>query len=104
MTIDDLALIMRRSELRLVREGFYSNSYGQRGYFAEYQCFGMFLKFSVSSTDLAFAPDEVSMAISAPRRWIQRANPYLNKNGQTGLEATVHSGGHAFMLTATPIV
>ena len=44
MTIDELALFMRTSELRLVREGFYSNSYGQRGYFAEYQCFGMFLK------------------------------------------------------------
>jgi hypothetical protein len=103
MTIDDLAVFMRGPELRLVREGFYSNSYGQRGYFAEYQCFRMFLKYSVSSTDLAFALDEVSTAISAPRRWIQRVNSYSNKNGQTGLEATVHSAGHAFMLTATPI-
>jgi hypothetical protein len=103
MTVDDLASFMRTSELRLVREGFYSNSYGQRGYFAEYQCSGMFLKYSISSTDFAFAPDEVSMAITAARRWIQRANPYSNKNGQIGLEATVHSAGHAFMLTATPI-
>ena len=103
MKIDDLAVFMRTSKLRLLREGFYLNSYGQRGYFAEYQCFGMFLKYSVSSTDFPFAPDEVSTAISAPRRWVQRANPYSNKNGQTGLEATVHSAGHAFMLTATPI-
>jgi len=102
-TIDDLALFMRTEELRLVRDGFYRNSYGQKGYFAEYQCYRAFLKYSVSSTDFAFAPDEVSMAISAPRRWIQRANPYSNKNGQIGLEATVHSAGHAFMLTATPI-
>ncbi len=103
MTVDDLAVLMITVELRLVRDGFYLNSYGQRGYFAEYQCFGMFLKYSVSSTGIPFAPDEVSMAICAPRRWIQRANPYSNKNGQIGLEATVHSAGHAFMLTATPI-
>ena len=104
MTTDELALFMRMSKLRLVKEGFYSNSCGQRGYFAEYQCLGMFLKYSVSSTDFPFAPDEVSTAISAPERWIQRASSYSNKNGQTGLEATVHSAGHAFMLTATPIV
>ena len=100
-TVDDLAVLTRKPEARLVREGFYSNQYGQRGYFAEYQCLGIFLKFSVSCASCAFAPDEVSMAISAPRRWIQRANSYSNKKGQIGLEVTVHSAGHA---TATPIV
>ena len=102
MTIDDVAMLLRRSERRLVREGFYSNQFGQEGYFAEYQCRGVFLKFSISSTQTAFAPDEVAVAILDPRRWIQRSKLYSNQRGQIGLEATVHSAGHAFMLTTTP--
>jgi hypothetical protein len=102
MTIDDVTALMRRLERRLIKEGFYSNAYGRRGYFAEYKCPGKFLKYSVLSADVAFAPDEVSPAITASGRWNQRAHLYSNKKGQTGLEATVHSAGHAFMLTATP--
>jgi hypothetical protein len=58
MTIDDLALLITTSGLQLVRDGFYSNSCGQRGYVAEYQSLGMFLKYAVSSAEFALAPDD----------------------------------------------
>jgi len=100
MTIDDVAMLLRSPARQLLRQGFYSNQSGQSGYFAEYQVLDGFVKYSVSATDFPFAPDEVFMAITGPRRWIQRANRYCNKRGRAGFEATVHSAGHAFMITA----
>ena len=97
MIVDEYALELQSAALGFVREGHYSNAFGQMGYRAIYRNAIYYLWFSVSSTETAFAPDEVATAITAPKRWIQRENPYFNRKGNVGFEATVNSGGHAFM-------
>jgi hypothetical protein len=100
MTVDEYATELQARSLELVAEGSYTNSFGQVGYRATYRNADLHLWFSVSATEVRIAPDEVAMAISAQGRWIQRANPYTNSKDNIGFEATVHSGGHAFMLGA----
>jgi len=98
MTVDEFALELKSSTLRFVQEGCYTNTSGQVGYWAVYRNRILYLWHSISATESSFAPDEVIMAITASTRWIQRENPYRNRKGNIGFEATVHSGGHAFML------
>ena len=100
MKVDEYALELQSRALGFVQEGHYSNAFGQVGYRAIYRNGIYYLWYSVSSTESAFAPDEVAAAITAPKRWIQRENPYFNRKGNVGFEATVNSGGHAFMLGA----
>ncbi len=100
MNVDEYALGLQSPTLQFVEEGSYPNAFGQIGYWARYRDATLYLWFSISSTESPFAPDEVAMAITAPTRWIQRENPYPNRKGNIGFEATVHSGGHAFMLGA----
>ena len=100
MTVDEYALELQSPALGFVQEGRYSNAFGQMGYRAIYRNAIYYLWYSVSSTQSAFAPDEVAMAITAPKRSIKRENPYFNKKGDMGFEATVKTGGHAFMLGA----
>ena len=103
MNVDAFAVRISCIKLILVNCGFYTNSWGQRGYFAVYRIDGeCFIKYSVSATEIPIQPDEVAVAIRAPGSRIQRAKPYLNRKGQQGFEATVLSGGHAFMLNAAP--
>jgi hypothetical protein len=102
VTVDQFAEALVSERVQFIQEGHYSNSYGQIGYRAIYRDPERYLWFSVSATETSLAPDEVAMAIRASGRWVQRANPYLNRNGQQGFEATVLSGGHAFMLGAAP--
>jgi hypothetical protein len=102
VTVDEYAEALVSNGLQFVQDGQYSNAFGQLGYRAIYRCAERYLWFSVSSTETPLAPDEVAVAIRASGRWIQRENPYLNRNGRQGFEATVHSGGHAFMLNAAP--
>ena len=102
MTVDDYADSLSAPELGFVQDGQYRNRAGQVGYRAIYRDATRYLWFSVSSTEISIAPDEVAAAITAPERLIQRENPYWNGNGRQGFEATVHSGGHAFMLGAAP--
>jgi len=100
MTVDEYALELQSGALGFVQEGRYSNAIGQVGCRAIYRNAIYYLWYSVSSTESAFAPDEVATAITASKRWIQRENPYFNRKGNVGFEATVNSGGHAFMLGA----
>jgi hypothetical protein len=100
MTVDEFAAELQSPTLQRVQEGFYSNDSGQVGYRATYRNETLHLWFSISATETPFAPDEVTVAITAPTRWVRRENPYPNKRGSEGFEATVHSGGHAFMLGA----
>jgi len=100
MIVDEYALELQSPALGFEQEGRYSNAFGQVGYRAIYRNAIYYLWYSVSSTESAFAPDEVATAITAPNRWIQRENPYFNKKGNVGFEATVNSGGHSFMLGA----
>jgi hypothetical protein len=102
VTVDEFAEVLGSGRLQFILEGHYSNSYGQVGYRAIYKDADRYFWFSVSATEISLAPDEVAMAIRANGRWVQREYPYLNRNGQQGFEATVHSGGHAFMLNAAP--
>ena len=100
MTVDEYALELRSPALGFVNEGPYSNAFGQVGYWAIYKNSAYYLWYSVSSTESGYASDEVATAITARKRRIQRENPYFNKKGNVGFEATVYSGGHAFMLGA----
>ena len=100
MTVDEYALELRSTTLQFVQDGSYANVFGQIGYRAIYRNGIYHVWYSISSTESPFAPDEVAMAITAPARWIQRENPYCNRKGNIGFEATVLSGGHAFMLGA----
>lgn len=100
MTVDKFAIELQSPTLQFVQEGSYANAFGQIGYRAIYRNADHHLWYSISSTESPFAPDEVAMAITSPTRWIQRENPYCNKKGNIGFEATVLSGGHAFMLGA----
>jgi hypothetical protein len=100
MKVDEYALELQSRALGFVQEGHYSNAFGQVGYRAIYRNAIYYLWYSVSSTESAVAPDEVAAAITAPKRWIQRENLYVNRKGNVGFEATVNSGGHAFMLGA----
>jgi hypothetical protein len=102
VTVDEFAEVLVSESLQFIQEGHYSNSDGQTGYRAIYRDSERYLWFSVSGTEITLAPDEVAVAIQARGRWVQRENPYFNRNGQQGFEATVHSGGHAFMLGAAP--
>jgi hypothetical protein len=102
LTVDEFAEALISEGVQFVLEGYYSNSYGQIGYRAIYRDADRYLWFSVSSTEVSLAADEVATAIRARGRWVQRENPYLNRKGQQGFEATVLSGGHAFMLNASP--
>jgi hypothetical protein len=99
MNVEEYAFLVSLPYLLEVKSGFYLNCRRQRGYFACYRLpGGCFVKYSVSATELPVAPDEVATAIQAPGRWIQRQNPYSNRKNNEGFEATVYSGGHAFML------
>ena len=98
MTVDEFADAISSPDLQQVESGFYSNCWGQLGYFACYRGPNGYFKFSVSATESPIAPDEVAVALRAAGSWVQRAKPYSNRKGQEGFEATVHSGGHAFML------
>jgi hypothetical protein len=101
MTVDEFAMLISSAKLLEVKSGFYENCDGQRGYFAVYRIPGnCFVKYSVSAVEFPIGPDEVALAIRAPKRWIQRENPYPNRKNNIGFEATVWSGGHAFMLGA----
>ncbi|SRR6266702_3477589 len=100
MTVDEYALELQSPALEFVQEGRYSNAFGRVGYRAIYKNAIYYLWYSVSSTESGLAPDEVATAITAPERWIQRENPYFNRKSHVGFEATVNSGGHAFMLGA----
>lgn len=102
MTVDEFAEALVSERLQFIQEGHYSNSCGQIGYRAIYRDAERYLWFSVSATEVSLAPDEVAMAIRANGRWVQREYPYLNRKGEQGFEATVHSGGRAFMLNAAP--
>jgi hypothetical protein len=102
VTVDEYAEALVSRGLQFIQDGQYRNGFGQAGYRAIYRDAERYLWFSVSGMETSLAPDEVAMAIRANGRWIQRENPYLNRNGQQGFEATVHSGGHAFMLNAAP--
>jgi hypothetical protein len=93
MTVDEYADALGSSSLELVQEGNYCNCLGQVGYRAIYRTGRLYLWFSVSSMEARLAADEVRTAITALERWIARSNPYLNKKGHQGFEATVHSGG-----------
>ena len=100
MTVDEYALRVKSPTLEFLQEGSYPNAFEQVGYWARYRDGTLYLWYSISSTEAAFAPDEVAMAVTAPTRWIQRQNPYCNRKGNIGFEATVLSDGHAFMLGA----
>jgi len=102
MTVDIFAKVLRSFNLALVEDGHYCNRLGRTGYRATYKDSCSYYWFSVSNTDAAFALDEVALAITASERVIQRENAYLNRKRSTGFEATVLSGGHAFMLNAAP--
>lgn len=102
MTVDDYAEALCSVTLEFVSEGYYRNQLGQVGYRAIYKEMSRYLWFSVSGTEERFAPDEVATAIVARQRFVQRANAYFNRNGQAGFEATVLSGGRAYMLNAAP--
>lgn len=102
MTVDEFADALGSTNLEFIREGSYTNGNGQVGYWATYRDLEQYLWFSVSSTEIPLAPDEVAAAITSPQRWVARENPYPNKAGQLGFEVTVLSKGHAFMLGATP--
>lgn len=102
MTVDEFAEALGSKNLRFVEDGQYRNVWEQSGYWAIYRDAERCLRFSVSATEIRLAADEVATAITAPGRYVARANPYLNRKGQLGFEATVHSGGHAFMLNAAP--
>jgi hypothetical protein len=101
MTVDAFALGLKSPKLQFVQDGYYiSKTSGQVGYWAIYRNGEFYMWYSISATESSFAPDEVMVAITAPTRWVQRENPYDNKKENKGFEATVRSGGHAFMLGA----
>lgn len=102
MTVDEYVDELLSGELELIREGFYSNNFGQRGYYAVYSKSDLYLWFSVSATEKRIPAQQVATALKMPTRLIQRANPYRNRRGQLGFEATVHCLGHAFMLGTSP--
>jgi hypothetical protein len=91
MTVDEYALELQSPALGFVQEGRYSNAFGQVGYRAIYRNAIYYLWYSVSSTESAFAPDELATAITAPKRWIQRENPYFNRKGNVGFKVIGHS-------------
>jgi hypothetical protein len=102
MTVDDFANVLLREGLQLIQEGHYENRFGQTGYRATYRHGDQYYWFSISGTEIGFAPDEVAAAITHPERSIQREYPYLNTRGRLGFEATVRAGDHSFMLNAAP--
>ncbi len=102
MTVDEFAETLSRGGLQLVEDGQYQNKFGKIGYRTVYRDPVHYYWFSVSGTDIAFALDEVALAIRAPGRQVMRENPYWNRNLQQGFEATVRSGEHCFMLNAAP--
>jgi hypothetical protein len=102
MTVDEFADALISAALELLAEGQYENNLGTRGYWARYGDGRRRLWYSVSGTETAIAPDEVRLAIQAPGRLVTREKPYLNGHGRRGFEATVFSGGRAFMLSAAP--
>jgi hypothetical protein len=102
MTVDDFASVLSGSDLEFVEDGEYYNTLRRKGYWAIYKNSNGYFKFSISSCDERFAPEEVAAAIANSRRVIMREKPYFNSWGQQGLEATVKSGNHSFMLTAAP--
>jgi hypothetical protein len=100
--VDEYAKELLSTELELVREGFYSNSSGQVGYYAVFSKPNLYIWFSVSATEVRIPARQVATALELPTRSIQRSNPYRNTKGQQGFEATVRSLNHAFMLGASP--
>ena len=98
MTVDEYAFKLQSAELEFEQEGCYTNAFGQAGYWAIYRIGRHYLWYSVSATESRIGPDEVAVAITVASRWVQRENPYANKKGKMGFEATVRSGGRAFML------
>lgn len=102
MTVDDFAAVLLLGYLDFVEDGTYKNKVGQIGYRATYKGSGCYYWYSVSATDVRFAPDEVAIGITTSGRVIQREYPYRNGGGKQGFEATVRSGDHFFMLNSAP--
>ena len=102
MTVGEYAEVLSRGELELVEDGYYVNGRGQTGYRATYKDSESYYWYSVSGSEVPFAPDEVAHAIIVPERDVLRENAYFNRNVQQGFEATVHAGEHWFMLNAAP--
>ncbi|MFZ0818800.1 MAG: hypothetical protein WAM91_01940 [Candidatus Acidiferrales bacterium] len=101
MTVDGFAAKLRPENLVFVDDGQYRNKIGRIGYWALYKDSHLYYKFSISNTDATFALNEVAHAITVSDRIIRRENTYQNRREAWGFEATVLSGGHAYMLTAS---
>jgi len=102
MTVDEFAIALRGQGLEFISGGAYHNQLGRAGYRATYRHSGRYYWYSVSGTEISFAPDEVAAALTSPRRRVEREYPYRNSGGQQSFEATVRSGDHSFMLGVGP--
>jgi hypothetical protein len=102
MTVDEYAEILLKGHLEFVGDGYYENRVGQVGYRAIYKYARGYYWYRVSAAEVPIAPDEVAQAITHHGREVLRENPYLNRKGVQGFEATVRAGEHCFMLNAAP--
>jgi len=98
MTIDDFAAALRNPAIVTVGSGWYESAAG-RGYWANLYLKGWWYHFSVSKTDVPFAPDEVANAITSPERQILRIGTYTTQ--KESLESTIRVAEHCYMINAS---
>ncbi len=99
MTIDAPAAALRDPAIVIVDKGWYWNKTGRQGYWGTLYFNGWWYHFSVSNTEVAFAPDEVADAITSPERDNIRVGTYTTE--KDSLESTIRVAEHCYMINAS---
>ena len=98
MTVSEFAKLLLDPDTKKIEGGWYFNSSGQKGYWANLYRDSVFFWYSVSASDTEVSPGAVAQAIESNKRMVIREGLYFNSGGEEGYEATVKCGEHYYML------
>jgi hypothetical protein len=98
--VGSVAEVLKGSQPKRTGEGLYRSKSGI-GYFTNFACGDMWVTVSISGWTESVAPKEICEVISDPACVICRANPYFNRKGHRGFEATLQCEGHFYMLSVS---